>query len=196
LASNVMGIDTRHKAANFRSSLFWRIEMSTKAIIVGRHTSDLGSEAENFEIVGNENVMFSLVRSEAVQQLEQLFATAQSVGAEAILLQNVPAILAAALLDEQAKAGGQLPFRIGLIISVPGPRQAGVSEQFLVWASQSTNELGTPDVAAVEAAEAAVRFANGRAKIERSSEPVDGDWVLTITVDPVPQFQFSHIEWL
>jgi hypothetical protein len=153
--------------------------MAIKAIIVGRHTPDLGSQAENFEIVGNENIMFSLNRAEAVEQLEKLFATARGADAEVILLQNVPAILAAALLDEQSKAGGQLPFRMGLIISVPGPRQAGVVrkfELFSAWVARRAAE--------------AILFANGRAKTN-----IEGA-TLTVTVDPVAEFNFDHIEWL
>lgn len=153
--------------------------MMKKVIVVGRHIPNLGNEANNHEVVGIENVMFSLNREEAVTQLEGLMTTARNKGAEAILLQNVPAILGAALLDEQIKAGGQLPFAIGLVISVPGPRQAGVVREFSLFCGW----------VAKRAAEA-IKFANVRANTE-----VIGS-TLKVTVDPVPEFVFSHIEWL
>ncbi len=165
-----------------------------KAILVGRHNPDLGSETENFEIVGRENVMFSLKKAEAIAQLYELQSKAVSLGAKVILFQNTPAVMTAALLQMQRDEGNQLGFQYAVIVSVPGPREADVSRQFKVWASP--NEFGGGDIAAVEAAEAAVRFANGSAKLSRSVKPVDEDWILTVTVDPVTKFVFSHIEWL
>ena len=141
-------------------------------IVVGRHTPEL---PEGINVVSQENILWSTDRQECVAQLEALIGQAKRKRAY-ILLQNVPGILAAALLDEQAKAGGHLPADIGVIISVPGPRESGVTRSFI---SSYDSEM----------AEAA-KFLNPRAKIQQRGSSVH------ITLDPVSRFEFSHIEWL
>lgn len=144
-----------------------------KFLIVGRHAPDLGDTVA--EIVGQENVMFSMQADEVDGQLDELLVKANEAGAS-LLLQNVPAPLAGALIRRRGDFAG---VRVGVIVSIPGPREAGVVQTYQLFCGWVANR----------AAEA-VRFANNRAKVE-----VEGR-TLTVTVDPVTKFQFSHIEWL
>lgn len=145
-----------------------------KVLIVGRHAPDLGDT--QVKILGQENIQFSLTAAEVDVQLVDLLAKASEVGAEAVLLQNVPAVLAGALIRRQGDFAG---VRLGVIISVPGPREAGVQKSYKLFSGW----------VAKRAAEA-VQFANNRAQVS-----VEGN-TLSVTVDPVAKFQFSHIEWL
>jgi hypothetical protein len=146
-----------------------------KVILVGRHVSDLPSE---IEVISQENILWSLNREEAVSQLRALSDKAQAENAK-ILLQNVPGVLASAMMWLASFGGGTMPIvGVGVIISVPGPRLAGVSKAFVT-------EFG-PDADVVAQA---ASFANGRAK----TAVVDNS--VTVTVDPVSEFKFSHIEW-
>jgi len=146
------------------------------AIIVGRHTPELGSESDNVVIVGNENILFPTDPAGTNRALYDLFSKARQAEA-VILFQNFPAIVAIALM-KMAIAGEHFP-QIGAIISVPGPREAGVAKQFTF--DQNDN---------AEVANQAVQFANQRASASVS------DNILTVIVDPVGKFLFDHIEWL
>jgi hypothetical protein len=157
------------------------------ALLVGRHTPDLGAEAENWNIVGTENVMFSLKKAEAIAQLYQLEKKAATLDAKVILFQNTPTVVTAALLQMQRDAGNHLGFQYAAVVSIPGPREADVVATF----EFTTSDIGCqPNGWVTGTAEAAVKFANGRARVA-----VEGD-ILTVTVDPVTKFVFSHIEWL
>ena len=155
------------------------------ALLVGRHTPDLGSEAENWNIVGSENVMFSLKKAEAIAQLYDLEAKALALGAKVILFQNTPTVVTAALLQMQRDQGNHLGFDYAAVVSVPGPREADVVKTFAFVEEDDINNTQPWKVA-----EAAVKFANGRARTSVT------DGVLSVTVDPVTKFVFSHIEWL
>lgn len=162
-----------------------------RVVVVGRHAPDLGGDAEKFEIVKCENVTFSLKRDECKAQLLALAKNADSLDAS-VLLQNTPGVVACALSDiihirtESENLYGGI--EIGVIISVPGPRQAGVTETF---------NAGNDYMAGLPASEVgaelirAVAFANARAKCETF-----GDCGVRVTVDPVTPFVYSHIEWL
>lgn len=158
------------------------VNPKVKAIAVGRHGIDLGRDADKYEIVGTENIKWSIQGAEALEQLEQLIKRAQDANA-VLLLQSIPGILIAALLALQIKSGSRLPIRIGAVISVPGPRTAGESMSFGFDFGEMTSQA--------ELAADAVKFANGQAK----TEVLDGCH-LKVTVDPIPEFKFDHIEWL
>lgn len=151
-----------------------------RVVVVGRHAPDLGKDAEEFEIVKCENVTFSLKRDECRAQLLALVKDAGALDAR-VLLQNTPGVVTAALSDI-------IGIGIGVIISVPGPRQAGVTETFNAgndyMAGLPASEIGAELIRAVA-------FANARAKCEKY-----GDCGIRVTVDPVPLFVYSHIEWL
>lgn len=147
----------------------------TKVLIVGRHTPDFGGRASEFEVVGQENVMFPTDKTGCLAALKELETKAAALEA-AVLLQNVPAVLACALI-ELVRSG--VTTKIGVIVSVPGPRQANLER---TWEFASY-----PDAMATAAA---ITFANARAKTE-----VNGS-TLKVVVDPVAQFVFSHVEWL
>ena len=81
----------------------------------------------------------------------------------------------------------------GVIISVPGPRTAGVVTEYI---TAETSLLVK-----------ALKDANGRAKIEIVSErraEYDSESesaalinaTVRLTVDPVTEFKFDHIEWM
>lgn len=153
-----------------------------RVVVVGRHAPDLGKDAEEFEIVKCENVTFSLKRDECKAQLLALAKDAVSLDAS-VLLQNTPGVVACALsdivrvrTDSENLYGG---IEIGVIISVPGPRQAGVTKSILFHNADDAAQ-------AVQA----VGFANARANTSTDGE------MLTVTVDPVTPFVYSHIEWL
>lgn len=149
---------------------------TTHVVLVGRHISDL---PENIIVDRQENILWSTVLPECREQLRSLLSTLEPD--QRVLFQNVPGILAVALVLEAYNRGtspnDRLP--IGVIVSVPGPREAGLTREFSVG-----------DGFASEAVEAAVQFANGRAK----TELVPG--AVRVTVDPVTEWQFDHIEWL
>lgn len=157
------------------------------ALLIGRHTPDLGSEAENWNIVGSENVMFSLKKAEAIAQLYELQNKAAALGATVILFQNTPTVVTSALLQMQRDEGNHLGFKYAAIVSVPGPREADVEKSF----EFSLADIeGQPNGWVTATAEQAAKFANGRARTS-----IEGN-VLKVTVDPVTKFVFSHIEWL
>lgn len=155
-----------------------------RVIMVGRHAPDLGGDSEKFEIVRSENVTFSLNRQECRAQINHLLKEAHDLNAR-LLLQNVPSVLAAALCDFASEFHH---VGIGVIVSVPGPRQAGLTETFQAgndyMAGLPASEIGAELIRAVA-------FANARAKCERY-----GDCGIRVTVDPVTPFVYSHIEWL
>lgn len=169
----------------------------TKTLVVGRHGVDLGAEAEKYEVVANEAVTFALKREEVKSQVRDLEAKATAADAQVILLQNVPGVLASALVSYATSDEDFFrlsPVRWGIIISVPGERQAGVvtEHEFPVDPDAAMGFAFAQSAAMV--AEAAVKAANGRAKTERIE--IGSKVTLRVTVDPVAAFLFSHIEWL
>lgn len=70
--------------------------------------------------------------------------------------------------------------KLGVIISVPGERAAGIE----VRSHQFADEFGAEEAARI------VNAANGRVAAAQSGG------VVSFTVDPVTPFVFSHIEWL
>jgi hypothetical protein len=145
-----------------------------KAILVGRHAGDI----PGVEVIEQRNITFALNVSEAFRQLEELLLDAHRAGA-GLLLQNTPGIIGAVLYKFAPFLHGcETP--LGVIISVPGERQAGIVREFNCDNPMDLNTI-----------ESAVKFANGRAAVASA-----GTYTISVTVDPVPQFAFSHIEWL
>lgn len=159
-----------------------------RVIVIGRHSPDLGSDAKKFEIVECKNVTFALEFDGCYRQFSQIMAEADAAKC-LVLLQNVPGVLAKVIAVMAARAAvwnypGVSPeskLGIGIIIAVPGPRLSGVS-------MTRHFEAGAEDAAAD-----LVKHANARAKIK--TEYCDYSAV-TVTVDPVAPFFYSHIEWL
>ena len=148
-----------------------------KAILVGRHAPEGMSD---IEIVDQKNITWSTNLSECIRQWIFLLADANEAKA-AILLQNVPGTLASALVylacgDGNVTAHG--PEQVGIIISKPGPREAGKTATF-----QFCNQDDC-----IEACNA-IAFVNPNARIGPGMQP-------DITVDPPAKFIFDHIEWL
>ena len=148
-----------------------------KVIIVGRHAPDFGDKADGFEVVSQENVEFPTNVEGTIAELRRLRALAAEKGAEALLLQNTPVIVTAALV--KMAAAGDSGLKVGAIVSIPGPRAADVVREFKLFGGWMANR----------AAEA-IKFVNARARTE-----VTGS-TLKVTVDPVSKFVFSHVEWL
>lgn len=151
----------------------------TRVVLVGRHTpKDLPA---GVEVIEQQNVEFALSVGECTKQLHSLEERA-SLNNAAILFQNTPTILSVVLVRQMAEiaSGAPVPnIPKAVIISVPGPRLAGVEEVF------TFNDLYSD----AHDAQRAVLFANSRAKTHLDMG------VLTVTVDPVSPFVFSHIEW-
>lgn len=144
-----------------------------KAILVGRHTNthDMG-----FEIIDQKNILWSTDVNQCMTQLKQLIKEAQAANVS-VLLQNTPAILSVAIARLMPENPNDWP-PLGVIVSVVFERKSNQVGKF--------NFIEYDDVLT---ATEAVKSANSRAKIETEGFSV------TITVDPVPEFSFSHIEW-
>lgn len=166
-----------------------------KAIVVGRHSGDI----PDLEVLDTVNITFSTVLFEVVAQVRALVLDAKEKGADALVFQNAPAILAAALVNivrrdaEYAllNEGVKIGFLIGKQpTSVGAPRPAGITLTHLI---PFIGDEGYNKIVSL------VRHANSRAKVEVT----ELDWGyqdmprnVSVTVDPVPPFVLDHIEWL
>lgn len=166
-----------------------------RTMLVGRHVSDLPSE---FEIIVQENVTFSLDRAEVKEQVLALVQRAKDLNVGAIIFQNTPGILGVALGELHRSPSGewlplerQLGVKVGVIISRPGPRLAGVAKTFVFATLPEATYAPTNSALAAEA----VTFANSRAKV--TIKTVDG-WTdeMRVEVDPISPFTLDHIEWM
>lgn len=173
-----------------------------KAIIVGRHAPDFGSNPDGVEVVETRNIQFPATAEECLPILRELLREAHEVDGR-VLFQNTPAQVTVALYqmgrDQEwastsgfARPGLSMRLRFGFIIAGPGPHEAGVSRDF------NFDIYEIPGDHRRHEAEELARFCNGRAKVEILPESPPDKWWKTVrvTVDPIPQFIFSHIEWL
>lgn len=151
-----------------------------RSIVIGEHTPNI----PGIEVIETRDVTsFGPRATDALKQLRKLLVDTKQAGIPCVLLQNIPSVLGPALWVLGYESHYMMPAdgcALGIIVSVPGPREAGVAKAF--------HFGGDPSDQAE--AERAVRHANGRAKV--SSEP----GTLTVTVDPQGKFVLSHIEWL
>lgn len=150
--------------------------MTKRILVVGRHVGQLPSE---FEVVEQQSISFNLDFMECAAQVQELFARAAMLDAVPVF-QNTPGILAAVL--------SQVSGKWGVIVSVPGERKAGVTKVF---------DFGMPQEVAsfygmAGIAEEVVKFVNARAHttVNENFEK------LMVTVDPIPEFVFDHIEFV
>lgn len=169
------------------------------AIVIGRHAPDLGSE--NIKVVRQENITFSSDPSEAMKQLRSVVLAAQSEQIDFVLLQMVPTSLAVGLAREKIwqDKSPSLDWRpaVGVIVSQPGERPAGVTKDFVIAALSYDDIASNIHMHNAEVVEAAIKAANPRAKVEIL--PPDGfsaNVTVRATFDPSMWFEFSHIEWL
>jgi len=164
--------------------------MKTKVILIGRHLSDLPTD---IEVIEQRNVTWALDAQECGKQWAMLGREAYDMEA-ALLLQNVPAVLAVAITrgERLAVEYETINPKWGVIISVPGLRTAGVVTEYIT---------AEPSLLVK-----ALKDANGRAKVEIVSErraEYDSESesaalisaTVRLTVDPVTEFKFDHIEW-
>jgi hypothetical protein len=151
-----------------------------KVFVVGRHKPDFGDE--KIEVMGQESATFPVTADECKNMIEALAAGAARAGADALIFQGMPGQVAAALVRMALQPMQNTPVRVGIVISVPGPRPAGVEKELVC--TDGNYFSNAEEVAEV------IRFANPRAKVDVSPQGV------TVTVDPPMRFEFSHIEWL
>lgn len=137
-------------------------------ILVGRHTGS--TNIGGYEIAEQRNILWDTKGCDT--QWATLQNEAQSMGM-GILLQNAPGILVGAMIRQ----GFQV--NTGIIVSEMVTRESNVSKTFPF---VDGREVGL----AIEL----TKFVNGRAK---AVADVAG---LVVTVDPVKDFVFDHIEWL
>ena len=158
-----------------------------KVLLVGRHAPTGLAEA-GFVVTEQRSVVFSTDPFEALEQLERLNQEAAQQGLDGVLLQNTPGALGAGFLAEllggtfgspQASLGLDNAHGVGVVVSKPGPRPAGVSHR---------SEFCNDDDA--EQAAALVKVANPRAKVL-----TDGKYVV-VTVDPPMRFELEHVVWI
>jgi len=150
--------------------------MTKRILVVGRHAGSLPPE---FEVVETQSITFSTEFWECCGQINEVFSKAAMLEAVPVF-QNTPGIVAAAL----SKVSGEW----GVIVSKPGERKSGVVKTF---------DFGMPAeatffVGMAATAQEAVKFVNARAV---TAIDKDRD-ILTITVDPVTEFVFDHIEFV
>lgn len=166
----------------------------TPVFVVGRHAPDLG-DAPVF-VVGSSAPTFALNREEVAQQLLEIDTAANAAGAKHVLLQNVPAAAAGALVAHL----GRTMNRWGVVVSIPGERRAGASRTFEFQADPDGVDPRGLASSAVKMAEQAVKFVNARASVDVTlpGEGYMNNYIsnITVTCDPVTPFVFSHIDWL
>jgi hypothetical protein len=166
----------------------------TPVFVVGRHAPDLGDSP--VFIVGSAAPTFALNRAEVAQQLIEIEHAANAAGAKHILLQNVPAAVAGALIAHLGRTMSQW----GVVVSVPGERQAGASQTFEFQADPDGVDPWARAEQAVKLVEQAVKFVNARATtvVALPGRGYGDNYIssVTVTCDPVPSFVFSHIDWL
>lgn len=146
-----------------------------KVFVVGRHKPDFGDM--DIEVVGQSAPVFpARVGAEMIAVMSDIAAEAHEAEAKAIVFQAVPGQVVAWLAQ-----GSKIfaPFDVGVVISIPGARPAGVTHHF---------EFSLPRDAKL-AASVAYR-ANPNVKLDVRGRQLD------VTVDPPMKFEFSHIEWL
>jgi len=154
-------------------------------VLVGRHMSVLPPEVR---VISQENITWALTRQECQEQLGVLIAQAREIKC-GILFQNIPGTLMCAIVSQ-----GTSTVPMGVIISVPGPRSANIAKSWMLPAAVYADGSGKGADEVREMIQEVVTHTNGRAKFAPSAPgEVDG---FTVTVDPVTEFQFSHIEWL
>lgn len=160
--------------------------MDTRPVfLVGRHTAVLPAEVQ---VVEQQNITWALTRQECQEQLGALIAQAREMKC-GILFQNIPGTLMCAIVSQ-----GTVDVPMGVIISVPGARAANVVKSWMLPAAVYADGSGKAADEVREMIQEVVTHTNGRAKFAPSAPgEVDG---FTVTVDPVTEFQFSHIEWL
>ena len=149
--------------------------MKNPVFVVGRHKPDFGNM--EIEVVGQSAPVFpARVGAEMIATMSDIAAAATDAGAKAIVFQALPGQVAAWLAQ-----GSKIfaPFDVGVVISIPGERPAGITHHF---------EFSSP-VDAKVAASALVHI-NPNAKFDVRGRQLD------VIVDPSMKFEFSHIEWL
>lgn len=154
-----------------------------RVILLGRH--EAAGLPDDIEVVKQESVTWATDINGIDEQWYTIRHMATANNAD-ILLQNVPGILAvflARMSYEKGAKGSKSTLgtlRIGVIISVPGERTAGVEYH----SNQFADEYGAHECARL------VSAANGRVN------PTVKNGIVSFSVDPVTPFIFSHIEWL
>lgn len=140
-----------------------------KVLLVGRHSGEI----PGVEVVEQVSPTYPADLLGTAAVLKSLLEKADGLGTDVkLLFQNVPGQLAVALANTNLYP--MSTDRVGVIVSTPGKREAGVRLQF--------PGMGN--------AERAVKFANPNAK----TEIMDGD--LIVTVDPPMKFNLNRIIWL
>ena len=171
-----------------------------KSYLVGRHGNiDFPT---NITLVGKEVVTFPATAEECGPVLAEIAGRAVAAGAEWLLFVGMPGQVVAALSPWPRAEDGQLMtwrepqprrlggLRLGVVISKPGPRPAGVETRIQVppydstWGSMAEDAVVT-----------AVTAANPNAKIEVVYDYTTGAATTVIVrCDPPMKFEFSHIE--
>ena len=173
--------------------------MTKNIFVVGRHSGTFPAE---FSVVATESVNFSIDLQECKSQLKDLMEKAGEKKS-AIVFQTLPGVAVIALThlvvsvgraNDESLVGWKKIFAgedggVGMVVSKPGKRLAGVSKEF----SFNAVEDG-------EVAKEAILMANPNAKVLETEPVFFGVGYtpekLTVTVDPPMRFEFSHIEWL
>lgn len=156
--------------------------MERNVILVGRHAPE-GLPSE-INVIEQKNILWSLEPQEIENQWKELVKQAREEKC-AILLQNVPGVLARVITHEAADAAqyfAKYPVSVGVIISQPGERKAGVRERFVFNEASDADEFVR-----------GIKHTNSRVKIDDEDGKSN---TIFVTVDPVTPFEFVRIEWM
>lgn len=144
----------------------------TRALVIGRHAGAI----PGIEVVESRPVTFPARAQDCCDVLGGLYREARERGL-VLLFQAVPGQVAVALHRSMGGCG----CAVGVVVSKPGPRPAGVTH--IINCACSDMLENSHEVAAF------VQKVNPQAKVE-----VDGA-IVSVTVDAPMRFEFSHIEW-
>jgi len=155
-----------------------------RALLIGRHSGELGG---TYSIVGQENVTFPDDEQNMKRTLFDIMATAISLKANAVVFQNTPVLLTAALLRAVQTHSDEwnnpfYPLRFGGIVSKqPDTRPANVAIMSAVYCGDSSSDAALRQI---------VNAVNPRAQVTAFQNGYH-----TIEIDPLIPFEFVRVEW-
>lgn len=146
------------------------------ALLIGRHT---GAELPGVNVVEQRDVFWDMDKNECRAQWRELLDEVRyrPDNVNAIVLQNVPGILASVLATGRMADGDPV---VGIVIQDSKPEMRREQRDFPF----------QQDHALMQAANA-VKFANGRAEVEADFAELN-----LVVGCSIPQFKLHHIEWL
>lgn len=179
-----------------------------KAVVIGRHAGEI----PGYEIVETRNVVWPATSQECILAVVALLEEVKALGWPAIILQNVPGQLAAALILMQSHESGEegdgshfWSSGSPIFVVVSKPAQAGEAKTFITCLDDCHDTM--PSISrdflafVAEFMPGANVVNEGRIFYRHGPNHKPGDppvrtGGLKITVEPQRRFEFSHLERL